>query len=45
MLPILWDKQTNMIVNNESGEIVEMLNISFNLYARNQMDLRPIYAD
>lgn len=30
MLPILWDKQTNQIVNNESSEIVRMFNTNFN---------------
>lgn len=33
-VPILWDEQTNTIVNNESAEIIEMLNSEFNQYAR-----------
>ena len=28
-VPILWDKQTNTIVNNESSEIIRMLNSAF----------------
>ncbi|GAA5963296.1 hypothetical protein JCM8115_000966 [Rhodotorula mucilaginosa] len=29
-VPVLWDKQTNTIVNNESSEIIRMLNTEFN---------------
>lgn len=29
-MPILWDKNTETIVNNESAEIVQMLNTAFN---------------
>lgn len=29
-MPILWDKKTETIVNNESAEIVQMLNSAFN---------------
>ncbi len=29
-VPVLWDKQTNTIVNNESAEIIRMLNSAFN---------------
>ena len=29
-VPVLWDKQTNQIVNNESEEIMRMLNTAFN---------------
>ncbi len=28
-VPVLWDKETNKIVNNESREIIRMLNIEF----------------
>jgi putative glutathione S-transferase len=28
-VPVLWDKQTNTIVNNESAEIIRMLNSEF----------------
>ena len=41
-VPILWDQQTNTIVNNESAEIIEMLNSEFNQYAQNpNLDLYP----
>ena len=29
-VPILWDKKTDAIVNNESSEIIRILNIGFN---------------
>ena len=29
-VPVLWDKKTNTIVNNESSEIIRMFNSSFN---------------
>ncbi|MBH8563942.1 glutathione S-transferase family protein [Nostoc sp. CENA67] len=34
-VPVLWDKQTNTIVNNESAEIIMMLNSEFNEFALN----------
>ncbi|KAJ3075382.1 S-glutathionyl-(chloro)hydroquinone reductase [Podochytrium sp. JEL0797] len=34
-VPVLWDKQENTIVNNESSEIIRMLNSSFNDFAKN----------
>jgi len=41
-VPILWDQQTNNIVNNESAEIIEILNSEFNQYAKNpDLDLYP----
>ena len=41
-VPILWDEQTNTIVNNESAEIIEILNSQFNRYARYpDFDLYP----
>lgn len=39
--PVLWDKKTNTIVNNESTEILKMLNSEFNEYAKNNVDLYP----
>ncbi|MCC0177640.1 glutathione S-transferase family protein [Waterburya agarophytonicola K14] len=33
-VPILWDEETNTIVNNESAEIIEILNGEFNEYAQ-----------
>ncbi|MGL5795705.1 MAG: glutathione S-transferase family protein [Waterburya sp.] len=41
-VPILWDDQTNTIVNNESAEIIVMLNSEFNQYAQYpDFDLYP----
>jgi len=32
-VPVLWDKQTQTIVNNESRQIIQMLNSEFNAFA------------
>ena len=29
-VPVLWDKETEQIVNNESSEIIRMFNSAFN---------------
>lgn len=34
-VPILWDKKLHTIVNNESSEIIRMLNSEFNAFAKN----------
>jgi glutathionyl-hydroquinone reductase len=41
-VPMLWDNQTYSIVNNESAEIIELLNSEFNEYATHpELDLAP----
>ncbi|MFP4006617.1 MAG: glutathione S-transferase family protein [Spirulinaceae cyanobacterium] len=41
-VPVLWDTQTQTIVNNESAEIIVMLNAQFNAWAtRSHLDLYP----
>ncbi len=40
-VPILWDKKTNTIVNNESSEIIRMFNTSFNKLTGNNEDYYP----
>lgn len=40
-VPILWDKQTGTIVNNESREIIRMLDREFGAIARHNIDLCP----
>ncbi len=40
-VPILWDKQTQTIVNNESREIIRMLDTAFAAVAPAQFDLCP----
>ncbi|MEA5596197.1 glutathione S-transferase family protein [Rivularia sp. UHCC 0363] len=41
-VPVLWDKQTKTIVNNESAEIIVILNSQLNEFASNsQLDLYP----
>src|SRR5690606_28007933 len=39
--PLLWDKQTNRIVNNESAEIMRMLNSAFDGVGAQQGDFYP----
>ncbi len=40
-VPVLWDKKTNRIVNNESAEIIRMLNDAFAAHAKNDVDFYP----
>jgi len=41
-VPVLWDKQENRAVNNESSEIIRMLNSEFNAFAADpDLDFYP----
>lgn len=40
-VPVLWDKKTHTIVNNESADIVRMFNSGFGKLARTDIDLCP----
>ena len=41
-VPILYDKKTKTIVNNESGEIIRMINSEFNEWANGVYDFYPV---
>ena len=40
-VPILWDKEQNTIVSNESSEIIRMFNSAFNHLTGNDLDFYP----
>ncbi len=40
-VPVLWDRQTRRIVNNESSEIIRMLNSEFNACTNVKTDFYP----
>ena len=40
-VPVLWDKQTGTIVNNESADILRMLGSAFDHCGANDLDLYP----
>ncbi|AHE65908.1 glutathione S-transferase family protein [Legionella oakridgensis] len=40
-VPVLWDKKTKQIVNNESADIIRILNQAFNSITGNQDDYYP----
>ena len=40
-VPVLWDKQTQSIVNNESAEIIRMFNSAFDTLTSNALDFYP----
>ncbi|MGB0733974.1 MAG: glutathione S-transferase family protein, partial [Pontibacterium sp.] len=40
-VPVLWDKKTNTIVNNESAEIIRIFNTAFNDVGATSIDLYP----
>lgn len=46
--PVLWDKKTGKIVNNDSGDIIRMLNSAFNhllLQSFASLDLYPEHLE
>jgi len=40
-VPVLWDKQTQTIVNNESADIIRIFNSAFNTLTGNEQDFYP----
>ncbi len=40
-VPVLWDKQQNVMVNNESADILRMLNSAFRQLTPDSVDLYP----
>jgi putative glutathione S-transferase len=40
-VPVLWDRERGRIVNNESSEIIRMLNSEFDAYGDAALDLYP----
>ena len=40
-VPVLWDKERNVVVNNESSEIIRMFNEAFNAYTDDPTDYYP----
>jgi len=40
-VPVLWDKKQQTIVNNESSEIIRMLNSAFDDFANDDVDFYP----
>jgi putative glutathione S-transferase len=40
-VPVLWDRERQTIVNNESSEIIRMLNGAFGAFGTNDIDLYP----
>jgi putative glutathione S-transferase len=40
-VPVLWDRETRTIVNNESSEIIRMLNSEFEEFGNAALDLYP----
>jgi putative glutathione S-transferase len=41
-VPVLWDKQSQTIVNNESREIIRMFDVEFVVVATQKIDLYPL---
>lgn len=40
-VPVLWDKKTGTIVNNESAEIIRMFNSAFDAFGDAELDFYP----
>ena len=40
-VPVLWDKRQDVIVNNESAEIIRMLNSEFDSWGDSTVDMYP----
>ena len=40
-VPVLWDKKTHQIVNNESSDIIRIFNSAFNHITKNTTDFYP----
>ncbi|HVB16956.1 MAG TPA: glutathione S-transferase family protein [Stellaceae bacterium] len=40
-VPVLWDRRTRTIINNESSEIIRMLNAEFDEFGDSSLDLYP----
>ncbi|HSH29318.1 MAG TPA: glutathione S-transferase family protein, partial [Thiohalobacter sp.] len=40
-VPVLWDRERHTIVNNESAEIIRMLNSAFDAWGDAQVDMYP----
>lgn len=40
-VPVLWDRETGRIVNNESAEVIRMLNREFDAFTDVELDLYP----
>lgn len=40
-VPVLWDRKTSTIVNNESAEIIRMMNSAFDAWGDASVDLYP----
>ena len=40
-VPLLWDKHNEVIVSNESADIIRMFNTSFNHLTNNELDFYP----
>ncbi len=41
-VPVLWDRQTETIVNNESREIIRMFDLEFAKFSSSGIDLYPV---